>query len=396
MPYWLSFPPQVLLLGCLGLLVLSGMWLTVRGSLRRERIEQARRSILDRLELATTRNLPLEGALRALAQDLEIRSEDKPQGLWKVLVEVVSPLPHMFGVWLVRRRLKGEVELVSDVQAGLQEGGLEAALRNAGDAFPAPFPQLLGAAERNGTLPAALEDLRELDRTSGAFRSEVRGQLVYPLAILFVIELAVQLQFWTVHQKLLVVLANYGGNASELWGAALLGLTLAVPLFLALAWALGGLVGVREGFLGGLVGRLPILGRARRVRDRGLVVGQLAAALRAGLDFPSALDAVDVASPHDLEPARRLALDGASPAEALAACPLLDDRARERLAALPNDPAGALADQRDVDRETQQRLLRLAARAVVPFSLCAIGTLVLAHYAFPFMIQRQIVENLLW
>ena len=139
-PWWLDLEPEYLLVACLGLLALVVAALAIRASLTRERGEQVRRAVLDRLELAVTRNLPLRPALSALSQDLEQRRTRKLGRRWAAAVSLASPLPELLARYLVGRRLAGERAQVADIEAGLREGDLEEALRAGGDAFPAPLP----------------------------------------------------------------------------------------------------------------------------------------------------------------------------------------------------------------------------------------------------------------
>lgn len=397
-PWWLSLGPQFLLLACLGLLVVTVVALSIRAGLTRERGEQVRRSVLDRLELAVSRNLPLRPALSALCQDLEQRRERKLGKRWALALSLVSPVPENLARYLVRRRLTRERELIADIDAGLREGDLEEALRAGGDAFPSPLPQLIGAAQRNGTLLETLADLRELDRTRASFRASLRGKLIYPLVILVTVETLLQLYLAFVYQRLFQVFAAHGVSMDAKFYASLaMALSIMVPVFIALLWALGGLGSRRPRAQADLFSRLPLLGRAERAEREGLFAGQLAAALRAGLDLPSALRAVNTAAIGDIEPALRRADEGAPPAEALAA--LADPGLAEcqaRLAALPDDAAGALALVRDAARERQRRLLSLVAQATAPLALVSIGLLVVTHYALPFLGYQELVRELLW
>ena len=374
--------------------------LAIRSGLTRERGEQVRRSVLDRLELAVRRNLPLRPALAALCQDLEQRSERKLGKRWALALSFASPLPEPLARYLVKRRLVRERELIADIDAGLREGDLEEALRAGGEAFPSPLPQLIGAAQRNGTLLETLSDLRELDRTRASFRSALRGKLIYPLGVLVVIELLLQFYVTWIYQRLFGVFASQSSGASasfEFYTNLALVLSLLVPVFIALLWALGGLGSRRPRSQRDLFSRLPLLGGAERAEREGLFAGQLAAALRAGLDLPSALRSVNTAALGDLEPALQRADEGASPAEALAALEGLDvEDCRARLAALPDDAAGALALVRDEAREKQRRLLGLVAQATAPLALVAIGLLVVTHYSLPFLSYNHVVRGLLW
>lgn len=398
MPWWLSLGPQVLLLGCLGLLALTIVALAIRASLTRERGEQVRRSVLDRLELAVQRNLPLRPALSALCQDLERRREQKLGKRWALAISMLLPYPEVLARYLVGRRLTRERELIADIDAGLREGDLEEALRAGGDAFPTPLPQLIGAAQRNGTLRETLSDLRELDRTRASFRASLRGKLIYPLVILVLVEALLQFYLAFIYQRLFQIFALHGVTMDAKFYANLaMALAIMVPVFMALLWAIGGLGSRRPRLQGDLFSRLPLLGPAERAEREGLFAGQLAAALRAGLDLPSALRSVNTAAIGDIEPALKLADEGASPAEAIAALGEAGlSECQARLAALPDDPAGALALVRDAARERQRRLLGLVAQATAPLALVSIGLLVVTHYALPFLGYQELVRGLLW
>ncbi|MGE0710287.1 MAG: hypothetical protein AB7N76_13765 [Planctomycetota bacterium] len=402
-PWWLNLEVHYLVLGPLGLLIVGAVVFAVLSALRRERQEQVRRSVLDRIELAAARNLPLSAGLTALAKDHDVRHPPADSGFrvlgglffilcFPLSIPVLVALPVILA--LTRARQRREAELVTDIQAGLVEGDLELALRGASEAFPSPFPQLLGAAERNGTLLETVRDLRDLDLAAAAFRGQLRGSLTYPLTILTVVVVVAQFYMLVIHDRLASVFA---GPSADAWGLLLLGLLVAVPLLLCLLGSLGALAGAHDGVLAQLARRIPFLGRAQREEERALLTGQLAAALTAGLDLGSALRLLEpLAGGDELEAAQRRAAEGASPAEALAACPTLGRGLIERLGALPGDAAQALAEARGRARARRDRALQAAASAAAPLALIAIGALVATYYAFPFLAYRSYVEQFLW
>src|SRR5262249_14552199 len=90
--------------------------------------------------------------------------------------------------FLFNRNRARDVEAINDMGAVLREGNLRKALEAAPDYFPAPLPELLGAAEHQGALGPTLAAVGQLEAASQRFPADVRGRLVYPVGLLVVVE----------------------------------------------------------------------------------------------------------------------------------------------------------------------------------------------------------------
>lgn len=377
-PWWRDADPSDLapLVALAGFLFLVIVW--VVAVIGRESRELVRRRVLAQLALATERGLPLVPALQALAHDLE------------------RPFGRRFA-WIafwVRRQRRRDAEEIADVAAVLQEGDLGKALAEAPRCFPAPLPELLGTAEREGTLGPALAAVRDLDGEAERFRAQVRSRLVYPVAVLAGVSQPAAFLLVFALPKLDLIGETLGEAvppAVALASAVRPVVSLAVPLLLLGLWlAAAALVP------GSRAARLLRVWPFRRVREStraALLARTLAAFLRAGATVPEALRAAGEGD------AARRASEGASLAAALSEGRALPASTAASLeTATRGDAPLARALEVLAEEETLENRARVEAlaRAVLPLALAALGLLVASYYWPTFLQLQSLRRVVLW
>lgn len=388
--WWLDVGAGVYVLGLVGLALVFGLVVALRRRGRHRDAEALRGLTLHQLLLAARRGLPLEPTLHALARELEERARPAP-----------GPRAFRLFGWLsgwrslLRRTHRRRASLVFDAAVALREGGLEAAARGLGDAFPAPLPRLLGAAERRGSLLATLEELVARDEAALAFRSAVRAGLLYPACVLLFC-------FWpwsfyqsVIAPKFAEIMRSTGGSPAgvDLLASVQGVLGFAAPAFFVGAWLAAGLLAPGGGPLRrGLRRGLPWVRGAAALAERARLCRLVAAYVRAGVPAAEALRelaALGAADDARLEEAARRAAEGADVASALAGAGLL---AGEPVPAPEPEVALRLLAAEHEDRYRAR--LDGAARLATPLGVLVVGAVVATCYWTPFLYADEMRRGL--
>jgi type II secretory pathway component PulF len=364
-------------------IVIVGVLLVVLPIHARRGRDLVRRSVLAQLELATSRGLPLMPALEALAGDFARRIPPARPGCLDILL--FPFLPRLALRFFFNRNRSRGLEAINDVGAVLREGDLRKALEAAPAYFPAPLPELLGAAENQGALGPTLAAVGELEAASERFRADVRGRLVYPVGLLIVVELVGVLVVLGTRSLVENVRPTVVPDAklSALLAVQPLIICLA-PLLLAALWTAAGAFVPGEGVVSRSLRRLPFVARPHGLARVSLYARTIGAFLRSGATLPEALRA---ASPDAFDVAANRASEGAGLARALEGSEVVPRDAASFLATAgdgaPAETLAALAGW--AEGEHRERVGALA-RAVVPLALVVLGTLVASIYWPPFLV----------
>ncbi|MCO5171118.1 MAG: type II secretion system F family protein [Planctomycetes bacterium] len=388
-PFWLELEPGAWLAAFVGLAVLLGSLVGVVRQRRRRAAEALRRRVLEQLLLAARRGLPLARALDVLGDELAARAERLPG--WGDLTSMSWP----FGAF-ERQGLRAQARAAHDLAADLAEGGLGCLSRAPGGAFPAPLPDLLAGAERQGTLLATLEEVVRLDDDALRLRGHVRGRLLYPAWVLGVMLLVLTFHELVIWDKFVELSAAMGARLDPVADTIALAdrlvlarrvLLVAAPLALLGLWLAGSALVTGRGAL--LRRVVPGLGGVARAVARARALRLLLAHLRAGAPLPDAVAALDR---QGLLPAgggaaaRARAVEGHGIRAALAASGVCG---RDLLEPLPDggphavEALAAVADR--ADRAARARI-DLVARATLPFALALLGALAAVSYLAPHLL----------
>lgn len=396
-PFWLELEPGSWLAAFVGLGVLLGSLVGVVRHRRRRAAEALRRRVLEQLLLAARRGLPLARALDVLGDELAARAERLPG--WGGIASRSWP----FGAF-ERHGLLAQARAAHDLATDVAEGGLTCLSRAPGRAFPAPLPDLLATAERQGALLPTLEEVARLDDDALRLRGQVRGRLLYPAWVLGVMLLVVTFLELVIWDKFVEITAAMGPAldpvadtvvAVERLALARRVLLVAAPLLLALAWLSASALLTGRGRLlrrvvPGLAGAARALARARALR-------LLLAHLRAGAPLPEAVGALDrqgLLPAGGAAAARARAVEGHGIRGALAASGLCG---ADLLARLPDGgPHGveALAAVADRADEAARARIDLLAGAVVPLGLALVGALAAVSYVAPHLAIHAYVRSI--
>jgi len=137
-------------------------------------------------------------------------------------------------------------KVIRQLALEMEEGkSLSVAMENFGSVFSAAERGMIASGEASGTLNSILQDIAKQEEKSAIIVSKVKGAMVYPAAVLFIMAVCIFLMLTMVIPKL-TTLFTAGGKelplstqillqasnvAQHYWGAVIVGVLLLVALF---------------------------------------------------------------------------------------------------------------------------------------------------------------------